>query len=60
MAILCNICCSFTGLNAQSILDHHFGCKAKHDKEHAKQEGQEKVKKSHKEKPKSQGWKEMS
>ena len=33
-------------MNTQSILDHHSGCKAKPDKEHTKQEGQENVKKS--------------
>ena len=28
-------------MNAQGILDHHTGCKAKHDKECVEQEGQE-------------------
>ena len=31
-------------MNAQSILDHHSGCKAKHDKECVKQGGWEKAK----------------
>ena len=37
-----------------SVLDHCSGCNAKHGKECAEQEGQEKVKKSHKKKSKSQ------
>ena len=31
-------------MNTNSILDHHSGCKAKHNKECAEQEGQEKAK----------------
>ena len=59
MAIVCDICQVFSGMNAQVILEHHSGCKTKCDKEHAEQEGQEKEKKSHKKKSKSQEWNEM-
>ena len=52
LAIMCYLCKSFS-MSAQSVLDHHLGCKAKHAKEHAEQEGQEKVKKLHKKKSKS-------
>ena len=45
LAIPCNLCKSFTSMSAQSILEHHSGCKAKHMKECAEQEGNE-VKKS--------------
>ena len=55
MVIVCNICQSFVGMHAQSILDHHSGCKAKHNKENMEQEGQEKVKQSHEKKSKPQG-----
>ena len=50
MVIVCDICRLITGMTAQGILDHHSGCKAKHDKECAEHEGPEKVKKSHTEK----------
>ena len=60
MVIVCNICQSFTSMNAQSILDHHSGYKAKYDKECTKQEDQEKAKKSHIKKSKSWGWEEAS
>ena len=55
MVILCDICQSFANMNALNIMDHHSGCKAKHDKECAGQEGQEKAEKSHKKKFKSWG-----
>ena len=48
MVIVCNICQSFTGMNAQSILDHCSTCKAKCDKKHVEQKGHKEVKKSHK------------
>ena len=38
MAIVCDICWVFAGMSAQSILDHHSGCKAKSDKESAEHE----------------------
>ena len=60
MVIVCNICQSFTSTNTQSILDHHSGCKAKHNKECVEQERQEKVKKSQKKESKSWGQKETS
>ena len=60
MVNICNICRSFAGMNAQSILDHCSGCKAKHCKECAEHEGHEKVKKLHKKKSRSQGQKEAS
>ena len=44
MVIKCYICRSFASMNAQSILDHCSGCKAKCDKECAEHEGQEEVK----------------
>ena len=31
LAITCNLCKLFTSMSAQSVLDHHSGCKAKHD-----------------------------
>ena len=43
MVTVCNICQLFAGMNAQNILDHHSGCKAKCDKKHMEQEGQVKV-----------------
>ena len=48
LAIMCNLCMSFTSMSAQSILEHHSGCKAECTKECAEQEGHEKVKKLHK------------
>ena len=57
---MCNVCRLFTGMNTQSVLDHCSGCKAKHNKEHMEQEGQEKVKRSYKKKSKSWGGKETS
>ena len=33
MAIVCNICQSFTSMNAQVVLEHHSGYKSKCDKE---------------------------
>ena len=56
MAIMCNICQAFAGMSTQSILDHHSGCKAKCDKEHAACEGPAKTPK----KKKSQSQKEVS
>ena len=50
MAIVYNICQFFTGMNAHNVLDHHFGCKDKHNRECMELEGQEKVKKLHKKK----------
>ena len=47
-------------MNTQNVLDQCSGCTAKHNKECMEQEGQEKAKKSHKKKSKSQGQKEMS
>ena len=38
-AIICEICWAFAGMSAQSILDHHFRCKAKCDKECVEHEG---------------------
>ena len=61
MVIMCNICWAFASMTAQSILDHHLGCKAKHNKEHMECEGHEKAQRSHKKKKsKSQGQKGMS
>ena len=45
MAIVCDICQSFAGMNTQSVLDHCSGCKAKQDKKHAEHEGQAKANK---------------
>ena len=39
MAIMCYICQAFISMSAQSILDHHSGCKGKHVKEYAECEG---------------------
>ena len=39
MVIMCDICWVFACMSAQSILDHHLGCKTKHDKECAEHEG---------------------
>ena len=39
MTIMCDICQAFSSMSTQSILDHHLGCKAKCDKEHAGHEG---------------------
>ena len=39
LAITCNLCKSFSSMSAQSILEHHSGCKAKCVKEHGEQEG---------------------
>ena len=50
IAIVCDVWWYFASMNAQNILDHHSGCKAKCDRECMEQGGQEKVKKS-----KSQG-----
>ena len=58
MAVVCNICQSFTGMNTQHVLDHYSNYKAKCDREHAEQGEQEKAKKSHKKKSKSLGGKE--
>ena len=44
MAIVCNICQSFTSMNAQVILEHCSECKAKCNKECTEQEGWEKAK----------------
>ena len=60
MVIVCNICQSFTSMNAQNVLEHCFGCEAKCDKECMGQEGQENAKMSHKKKCKSWGQKEAS
>ena len=60
MAIVCNVCQSFAGMNTQHIQDHDSSCKAKHGRECMEQEGQEKVKKSHKKKSKSWRRKETS
>ena len=60
MAIVCDIYRLFASMNAQSILGHHSGCKAKCNKEYAEYEGHKKVKKSHKKKSKSWGQKEVS
>ena len=38
LAIVCDLCKSFTSMSAQSVQEHHSGCKAKHAKEHAEQE----------------------
>ena len=43
MALVCDICWLFACMNAQVVLEHCSGCKAKCDKEHIEQEGQEKV-----------------
>ena len=51
LAITCNLCKSFASMSAQSILDHCSGCKAKHAKEHAGQEGCRKAKMLHKKGP---------
>ena len=51
MAIMCDICSSFTGMNTQSILDHYSGCKAKQDKEHMEHKGHEKVKSNTRRRP---------
>ena len=53
LAITCDLCKLFTSMSAQSVLEHHSGCKAKCMKEHAEQEGH-KAKKSHKKNPKVQ------
>ena len=53
LAITYNLCKSFASMSAQSILEHHSGCKAKHAKECAEQE-EPKAKKSHKKKLKVQ------
>ena len=47
LAIACNLCKSLTSMSVQSILEHCSGCKAKHARECAEQEGH-KEKKSHK------------
>ena len=39
LAITCDFCKVFTSMSAQSILEHCSGCKAKHAKECAEQEG---------------------
>ena len=57
MVIVNNMCQSFASINTQSILDHCSGCKAKCDKQHIKQEGQEKAKKPHMKKSKSKAQK---
>ena len=56
LTITCDLCKSFASMSAQSVLDQHSGCKAKHAKEHAEQEVHEKAKKSHKKK--SKVWKQ--
>ena len=48
MAIVCKICQALTGMSTQNILDHHSGCKEKHDKEHVKHEGPSKAPKKKK------------
>ena len=48
LAIAYDLCKSYASMSAQSVLEHHSGCKAKCAKEHAEQEGNEKVKRSHK------------
>ena len=60
MRIMCNIWLKFTGMTAQSILDHSSGWKVKCDRECMECEGHEKAQKSHKKKKKSQGQKEVS
>ena len=39
LAIICDLCKSFTSMSAQSFLEHHSGCKAKCTKECTEQEG---------------------
>ena len=56
MTIVSDICQAFAGMSTQSILDHHSGCKVKHNKEHVECEGSTKAPK----KKKSWGQKEMS
>ena len=56
MTIVCNIWQAFAGMSAQSVLDHHSGCKAKYNKECVEHEG---AMKAHKKK-KSQRQKEVS
>ena len=46
LVINCDLCKSFVSMSAQSVLDHHSGCKAKHVKECTEQE-RHKVKKNH-------------
>ena len=53
LAIACNLFKSFASMSTQSVLEHHTGCKAKHAKEHAEQEGNEKVRRSQKKKSKA-------
>ena len=55
MAIVCDICQAFASMSAQSILDHHLGCKARCNKEHAEHEVLTKAPKK-----KSRGQKETS
>ena len=47
LTIVCDLCKSFTSMSAQSVLEHFSGCKAKCTKEHTEQEGNEKVRRSH-------------
>ena len=56
MAIACDKCQAFCSMSTQSILDHHWGWKAKHDKEHVKCEGPTKARN----RKKSQGQKDVS
>ena len=53
LAIPWDLCKSFASMSAQSVLEHHSGCKAKCTKECAEQEGNKKVRKLHKKKYKA-------
>ena len=55
MVIVWSTCWSFTSMNAQSMLDHCSGCKAKHNEECVEQEGEEMAKKLHKQKSNPNG-----
>ena len=60
LAIVCDLCKLFTSMSAQSGLEHCSGCKAKHTKECAEQEGNEKARRSHKKKSKAQEQEKVS
>ena len=51
---MCDLCKSFISMSTQNVLEHHLGYKAKHAKECTEQEGNEKVRRSHKKKSKAQ------
>ena len=53
LAIVCDLCKSFTSMSAWSVLECCSGCKAMHAKECTEQDGNKKVKRLHKKKSKA-------